>query len=530
MPPNQSNGDFLEHSNEGLEKLVPGRITPRKYVIDYPHVALFGYGNAAACYGLYLAITKATWNTLFFNPHNASRGFFFSHIGWLLVKEHEEVEKRIKHVDMTDILSNPVLKFQYDLLPSTIIPVYFWGESLNVAWHLAVLRCTLNQHMTFLVNSAAHIWGNKPYDHSIKPAQNLTVSVASLGEGFHNYHHTFPWDYRAAELGNNCLNMTTLFIDFFKWIGWAYDLKTVDEDTIRNRAKRTGDGSDLWGLKEISEGDLLRQPFEDLEKLVPGRFTPRKYIIDYPHVALFGYGHAAACYGLYLAITKASWNTIFFNWLIFVLASVGVTAGAHRLWSHRAFKAKFPLQVLLMVMQTLSFQRTVAHWVRDHRLHHSYAEPFIIIISLLPPTIIPVYFWGESLNIAWHLAVLRCTINQHMTFLINSAAHIWGNKPYDRSIKPTQNLSVSVASFGEGFHNYHHTFPWDYRAAELGNNWLNMTTLFIDFFEWIGWAYDLKTVDKNIVRNRAKRTGDESDLWGLKKTFKKDNFKQKIFE
>ncbi|XP_050676925.1 acyl-CoA Delta(11) desaturase-like isoform X3 [Leptidea sinapis] len=334
MPPNQSNGDFLEHSNEGLEKLVPGRITPRKYVIDYPHVALFGYGNAAACYGLYLAITKATWNTLFFNwfvfvlasigvtagahrlwshrafkaklplqillmvmqtlsfqrtvahwvrdhrlhhrysdtdadPHNASRGFFFSHIGWLLVKEHEEVEKRIKHVDMSDILSNPVLKFQYDyaepfiiivsLLPSTIIPVYFWGESLNVAWHLAVLRCTLNQHMTFLVNSAAHIWGNKPYDHSIKPAQNLTVSVASLGEGFHNYHHTFPWDYRAAELGNNCLNMTTLFIDFFKWIGWAYDLKTVDEDTIRNRAKRTGDGSDLWGLKEIVPKDSIMQ-------------------------------------------------------------------------------------------------------------------------------------------------------------------------------------------------------------------------------------------------------------------------------
>ncbi|VVC94499.1 unnamed protein product [Leptidea sinapis] len=98
-----------------------------------------------------------------------------------------------------------------------------------------------------------------------------------------------------------------------------------------------------------SDGELLEQPFEDLEKLVPGRITPRKYVIDYPHVALF-------------------------DWLIFVLASVGVTAGAHRLWSHRAFKAKLPLQILLMVMQTLSFQRTVAHWVRDHRLHHRYSD------------------------------------------------------------------------------------------------------------------------------------------------------------
>ncbi|VVD04040.1 unnamed protein product [Leptidea sinapis] len=269
MPPNQSNEEFSEQSNKSLEKLVPGRITPRKYVINYPHVALFGYGNAAACYGLYLAITKATWNTIIFNPHNASRGFFFSHIGWLLVKEHEEVEKRIKHVDMTDILSNPVLKFQYDyaepfiiiisLLPPTIIPVYFWGESLNIAWHLAVLRCTINQHMTFLINSAAHIWGNKPYDRSIKPTQNLSVSVASFGEGFHNYHHTFPWDYRAAELGNNWLNMTTLFIDFFEWIGWAYDLKTVDKNIVRNRAKRTGDESDLWGLKKTFKKDNFKQ-------------------------------------------------------------------------------------------------------------------------------------------------------------------------------------------------------------------------------------------------------------------------------
>ncbi|VVD04038.1 unnamed protein product [Leptidea sinapis] len=253
-----------------------------------------------------------------------------------------------------------------------------------------------------------------------------------------------------------------------------------------------------------SNGDFLEHSNEGLEKLVPGRITPRKYVIDYPHVALFGYGNAAACYGLYLAITKATWNTLFFT--------------------------KLPLQILLMVMQTLSFQRTVAHWVRDHRLHHSYAEPFIIIVSLLPPTIIPVYFWGESLYVAWHLAVLRCTINQHMTFLINSAAHIWGNKPYDRSIKPAHNLSVSVACFGEGFHNYHHTFPWDYRAAELGNNWLNMTTLFIDFFKWIGWAYDLKTVDEDTIRNRAKRTGDGSNRWGLKETVPKDITMQTILE
>jgi len=61
-----------------------------------------------------------------------------------------------------------------------------------------------------------------------------------LGEGWHNYHHVFPWDYKAAELGDYKLNMTTAFIDFFAKIGWAYDLKTVSADTVRKRVERTG--------------------------------------------------------------------------------------------------------------------------------------------------------------------------------------------------------------------------------------------------------------------------------------------------
>jgi len=53
----------------------------------------------------------------------------------------------------------------------------------------------------------------------------------------------FPWDYKASELGNYRTNFTTGFIDFFAWIGWAYDLKTVAYNVIKKRATRTGDGS-----------------------------------------------------------------------------------------------------------------------------------------------------------------------------------------------------------------------------------------------------------------------------------------------
>lgn len=99
------------------------------------------------------------------------------------------------------------------------------------------------------------------------------MAAIGYGEGWHNYHHVFPWDYKAAELGTYRLNWTTGFIDFFSRIGWAYDLKTVSTEMIRRRAARTGDGTchsdaaleDLhetdngiwgWGDKDMPEEDI----------------------------------------------------------------------------------------------------------------------------------------------------------------------------------------------------------------------------------------------------------------------------------
>jgi stearoyl-CoA desaturase (delta-9 desaturase) len=79
---------------------------------------------------------------------------------------------------------------------------------------------------------------------------------------------------------------------------------------------------------------------------------------------------------------------------------------------------------------------------------------------------------------------------------------------YFRNIGPSENKSVSIITFGEGWHNYHHVFPWDYKAAELGNYNLNFTTAFIDFFAKIGWAYDRKCVPVELIRKRIQRTGD----------------------
>lgn len=90
--------------------------------------------------------------------------------------------------------------------------------------------------------------------------ENLAVSVAALGEGWHNYHHVFPWDYQTGELGN-VWNPSTKFIDFFAKFGWAYDLKKASKDMILRRAQNTGDGS-YWGY---GDPDITKEDLEELD-------------------------------------------------------------------------------------------------------------------------------------------------------------------------------------------------------------------------------------------------------------------------
>jgi stearoyl-CoA desaturase (delta-9 desaturase) len=65
------------------------------------------------------------------------------------------------------------------------------------------------------------------------------VSVLAMGEGFHNYHHTFPYDHSTSEWGFR-LNMTTRFLHLMAWAGQAYDLRSASPATVAARAARTG--------------------------------------------------------------------------------------------------------------------------------------------------------------------------------------------------------------------------------------------------------------------------------------------------
>ncbi|XP_017779244.1 PREDICTED: stearoyl-CoA desaturase 5-like [Nicrophorus vespilloides] len=289
-----------------------------------------------------------------------------------------------------------------------------------------------------------------------------------------------------------------------------------------------------------------------------------RWEVVWKNVIIFSVLHALALRGLYLYIFKAKIETMIFFWMYSWLGGFGITAGAHRLWSHRSYKAKTPLRYCLAAFQCIAVQNHLYEWCRDHRVHHKFSEtdadphnakrgfffshigwlllrkhpdvrekgkfidmsdiaedpvikiqkkyytPLVVLFRILVPLYVDCYLLGEKLGTAFYvMVVLSYIYSLHVTWLVNSAAHLFGNKPYDQSINPSQNRWVSIASLGEGWHNFHHVFPWDYKANELPftSNW---TTRFIHFWAALGQAYDLKSVSAELIKQRATRTGDGS--------------------
>ncbi|CAG2118472.1 unnamed protein product, partial [Medioppia subpectinata] len=182
-----------------------------------------------------------------------------------------------------------------------------------------------------------------------------------------------------------------------------------------------------------------------------------------------------------------------------------MSVGGHRLWAHKSFKARFPLKLLLLILQTTTLNGSALAYARDHRTHHKwtdeeqdpknpsrgmfyahigwwllrkkdivkhygnklsfddlYADPLIkfqhkfytplaIMCGLLVPTLIPWCLWREHLLTAFLLCgPLRICVTLHHLFTVNSLAHYVGRRPYDRSMRPTENRLVIYLSLGEG--------------------------------------------------------------------------------
>jgi stearoyl-CoA desaturase (delta-9 desaturase) len=144
--------------------------------------------------------------------------------------------------DVSDLSKSPAVKWQYKNYPylallsayiiPTLIPGIFWGDYKGGYVYAGVLRLVFVHHSTFCVNSLAHWLGETPFDDKHTPRDHFATALVTIGEGYHNFHHQFPMDYRNAIRWYQ-YDPTKWFIWVMQQIGLASHLKTFPDNEVR---------------------------------------------------------------------------------------------------------------------------------------------------------------------------------------------------------------------------------------------------------------------------------------------------------
>jgi stearoyl-CoA desaturase (Delta-9 desaturase) len=224
-------------------------------------------------------------------------------------------------------------------------------------------------------------------------------------------------------------------------------------------------------------------------------------------------------YGFTHGFSTADWCVF----AIFLWANgIAITAGYHRLWAHRAYDAHWTLKVLYLVFGSMALQNSALVWCSGHRRHHLYVddvdedpysarrgfwfshigwmlrdypsgrpdfsnvqdlkkEPLLmfqhrhyLVLTLATNIGLPLLF-GVLFRDVWGMfilaGVLRLVWSHHVTFFINSLAHMWGSQPYTEDNSARDNGLIAVVTYGEGYHNFHHIFAHDYRNGVRWWQW-----------------------------------------------------------
>ena len=236
---------------------------------------------------------------------------------------------------------------------------------------------------------------------------------------------------------------------------------------------------------------------------------------------------------------------------LYFACGLSITVGYHRLFSHRSHNAKWPLVLFYSIFGAGSFQNSIIEWCSDHRRHHKMTDTeddpysaskgfwyshigwillenenftndfsnvkdlqrskivmwqhrnvFLIgaLSGLILPAVIGFAIGGLSGAVGCFVwaGLARVVFVHHGTFLINSAAHIWGTQPYSEDNSSRDSFWLAFLTFGEGYHNFHHTFQADYRN---GHKWYHMdpSKWWIQSFKYLGLKSDLKSTPKHSI-------------------------------
>jgi stearoyl-CoA desaturase (Delta-9 desaturase) len=170
------------------------------------------------------------------DPYNINQGFFYAHIGWLLVED----DPRFRDQFPQDLLEDKGVYYQhkYYLWVAFVMGVgfptligYFLGSALGGFAVGAALRLVMTNHSTFFINSLCHTLGRQPYSDEHSARDSYLMAFLAFGEGYHNFHHQFQSDYRNGIRWFDW-DPTKWFVNFLTYVGSASNLKTVSQATI----------------------------------------------------------------------------------------------------------------------------------------------------------------------------------------------------------------------------------------------------------------------------------------------------------
>ena len=221
--------------------------------------------------------------------------------------------------------------------------------------------------------------------------------------------------------------------------------------------------------------------------------------------------HLFALYAVYSIVPLLSFRLLIELIIATQLTGLlGITASAHRLYSHKSFEAAWPVRFVFVLANSAAHQGSLYHWVRDHRMHHRYTDTeldhhsiqdgfwyshigwlffkknqqlrdaaskidmsdieqdslvmfqkrnYTVVSNLfcfVLPTIYGYCVWDSWWIGYFYFGVLRWILLLHSTWCVNSVAHLWGTTPYNPKLSARQNTFTSLVAVGEGWHNYHH--------------------------------------------------------------------------
>jgi stearoyl-CoA desaturase (delta-9 desaturase) len=233
-----------------------------------------------------------------------------------------------------------------------------------------------------------------------------------------------------------------------------------------------------------------------------------------------------------------------------VATGLGITAGYHRLFAHRSYRAVWPVRLGALLFGGAAMEESALKWSWDHRRHHRYVDgdgdpydisrgfwhahflwmfhrrelgpgerwpadlwndplvrwqhrlwvPSASLVSFALPAAIAAA-WGDAWGGLLVAGVLRTVVNQHLTFSINSFCHRFGSQPYSDRHSARDNAVTALFTYGEGYHNFHHEFGSDYRNGVAAHHY--------DPSKWLIWTFarlrlanDLRRTQPGVIAAR----------------------------